>query len=125
LGKSNNQHCAYHTRGSPPPASIVGCDVVLCSDCLYEPSVFEKLVATLCAIAPRQVYFAYKQRHAERERAFFEGVSSWFDVTVWTTTTSSEDQLYEPMSFLGEGIFICCLLPKRKSEEKAPEVEDA
>jgi predicted nicotinamide N-methyase len=46
-------------------------DVVLCSDCLYEPAVYDDLLQSLCALTQSAtsnaavVYIAYKPRHPE------------------------------------------------------------
>ncbi|TYZ67715.1 hypothetical protein PybrP1_002182 [[Pythium] brassicae (nom. inval.)] len=83
-------------------------DVVLCSDCLYEPSQYANLLASLLALTnwqaddgtrPVIVLIAYKQRMPVRERAFFESAVAFFDVAVARVDSAASR----------DGVFVCQL----------------
>ncbi|GAB9474291.1 Fructokinase [Globisporangium polare] len=79
--------------GDAVSEALIGhADVILCSDCLYEPSQYSNLLESLVAVTGRQeekagdnsvlVLIAYKQRIPEREKAFFESASEFFQITI-------------------------------------------
>lgn len=88
-----------HRWGTQVPQQLVHCDVVICSDCLYEPKLYDDLQSTLLGTEACTVLIAYKQRHPQRERHFFESVAAHYDVEMW-----SDDAV--PIQFLSERIFI-------------------
>ncbi|RQM21608.1 hypothetical protein B5M09_006798 [Aphanomyces astaci] len=60
--------------------------LVLCSDCLYEPSVFGDFVQSLIDVTATgsRVLLAYKQRIPEREEQVFLGLSKLFTVQLYS-----------------------------------------
>ncbi|GLD98130.1 hypothetical protein PINS_up006827 [Pythium insidiosum] len=88
-------------------------DVVLCSDCLYEPQSYPDLLSSLDALAATTtiVYIAYKQRHPDRERSFFESASKRFEIEVWSEQADDA----RPTAFRDEEIFVCRL--QRRSDD--------
>ena len=59
-------------------------EVVLCSDVLYEPKVFQDFLTALQHVTVKGtvVYIAYKRRHDDRESGFFRTLERLFDVRV-------------------------------------------
>ncbi|DAZ92552.1 TPA: hypothetical protein N0F65_012782 [Lagenidium giganteum] len=87
-------------------SALLGNDVILCSDCLYEPSLYQDLLSSLIELTKSSatVFLAYKQRHPERERAFFTAASSTFSISVM-----AQDDQITAQEWLNDSIFICRL----------------
>ncbi|TMW67053.1 hypothetical protein Poli38472_012169 [Pythium oligandrum] len=94
---------------------MLDCDVVVCSDCLYEANVYADLLKSLITITHQKshcaVYVAYKQRHPEQERSFFSKAAQCFDISVWS------DQDDTPLCLHEDRIFICRFKRFAEAEE--------
>ena len=51
-------------------------DTVLCSDCIYDPSLYAPLLATLSALAAPRLVLSFAQRHEANEASFLHRLSS-------------------------------------------------
>ncbi|KAF0686958.1 Aste57867_21250 [Aphanomyces stellatus] len=76
-----------YTWGTPPPRLPQTRDVVLCSDCLYDPCVFDSFRQSLLDLThdESRVLLAYKQRMLARETEVLTSLAKHFDLRVYTT----------------------------------------
>ncbi|ETW03224.1 hypothetical protein H310_05627 [Aphanomyces invadans] len=73
--------------GAAPPSQKHSFGLVLCADCLYEPSVFGDFVQSLIDMTTSgsRVLLAYKQRIPEREEQVFLGLAKLFSIQLYST----------------------------------------
>ncbi|OQR84072.1 hypothetical protein ACHHYP_13926 [Achlya hypogyna] len=84
-------------------------DTVLCSDCLYDASVFAAFSATLCDVvgAKGTALIAYKQRIPERETSFLQELSEVFAIRVHSANGQT------PWNYAQDNVFILELRKRR------------
>jgi predicted nicotinamide N-methyase len=83
-------------------------DTLLCSDVLYEEKNHSALLGLLRKLRFRRMFLAYKRRHDEPERVFFESLSQWCAIRV-------VDPLSIPLRNIGQsalgGLFVVLVEP--------------
>ncbi|CAK4395452.1 unnamed protein product [Aphanomyces euteiches] len=100
---------AYRWGSTPPPHKQFG--LVLCSDCLYEPSVFADFVQSLLDVTQphTRVLLAYKQRIFEREEHVLLALSKLFDMKFYSLDGK------EPANFEQDNVFVLLLTRRQAS----------
>lgn len=81
------QEFKWDINSMPAQITAPGWDLIICSDLLYDAKCHGSLLECLRVLKTKEIIFAYKVRHAETEKEFFEMLSTTHEITVVNNST--------------------------------------